>query len=86
MEANRIPDVFWEWTAALYTHTDTFVHDADLIKSAVPLWGKKAELTMTPEVLAQIEPPTAFYWGAADTFLPERRKTESRLKPKETPT
>ena len=52
----------------LFAYTDTFANDARLIKSAVSWRGTKPELALTPDFLAAIETPTAFYWGAEDAF------------------
>jgi pimeloyl-ACP methyl ester carboxylesterase len=68
LRANAIPDVFWNWSAALGAFTGTFASEIGLIKTVVGLRGVRPGMTLTLDELRQVRTPTAFFWGDADTF------------------
>jgi 2-hydroxy-6-oxonona-2,4-dienedioate hydrolase len=68
LEAGRIPQAFLDWYLALQRHTDTMTHEVAMIGSVVRWRGFDPALTVTAEVLAAVRAPTAFLWGAEDTF------------------
>jgi 2-hydroxy-6-oxonona-2,4-dienedioate hydrolase len=65
LDANRIPSAFFDWYLALQRHTDTMRNDGDLIAQVVP---QRATCTLPDDLLARVEVPTLFLWGADDTF------------------
>lgn len=68
LDAGRIPQTFKDWYAALQQHTDTMVHDGDMIGRLGTLRGFPESLTIPDEVLSGVTTPTLFVWGADDTF------------------
>ena len=65
LDADRIPPVFSDWYLALQRHTDTMRNDGDLIAQVVP---QRAACTLAEDLLATVEVPTLFLWGADDWF------------------
>jgi pimeloyl-ACP methyl ester carboxylesterase len=63
--AGRIPAAYEDWYLALAKHTDTMRSDGEGIRAAVPIWQ---DLWLTDDLLASMETPTLFVWGADDTF------------------
>lgn len=68
LDAGRIAESFEDWYLALQRHTDTVVHDTDMIASFGGLSGFDDSLTIPDEVLAAVTTPTFFLWGEDDTF------------------
>lgn len=68
LDAGRISPTFLDWYLALQRHTDTMAHEIAMIASAVRWGGFDERLTMTSDLLAAVGTPTAFFWGADDTF------------------
>jgi 2-hydroxy-6-oxonona-2,4-dienedioate hydrolase len=68
LDADRIPPPFLDWYLALQRHTDTMEHEVAMIASAVRWRGFDERLTMSAADLAAVTAPTAFLWGADDTF------------------
>jgi 2-hydroxy-6-oxonona-2,4-dienedioate hydrolase len=69
LDADLIAPELFDWYLALQRHTDTMKHEVAMIASAVR-WrrGFDAGLTLRADELASITTPTAFLWGADDTF------------------
>ena len=65
LDAGRIPPAFTDWYLAMQRHTDTMHNDGEMIGNAVP---RIESIRLTDELLAQVEVPTFFWWGADDTF------------------
>jgi 2-hydroxy-6-oxonona-2,4-dienedioate hydrolase len=68
LDAGRIPQPFLDWYLALQRHTDTMANEVAMIASAVRWRGFDERLTLRPAELAAVTTPTAFLWGADDTF------------------
>jgi 2-hydroxy-6-oxonona-2,4-dienedioate hydrolase len=65
LDADRIPQTFFDWYLALQRHTDTMRNDGDGIGEIIP---NRDELALSDDQLAQAEVPTLFWWGSDDTF------------------
>jgi 2-hydroxy-6-oxonona-2,4-dienedioate hydrolase len=68
LDAGRISQPFMDWYLALQRHTDTMAHEVAMIASAARWRGFDERLTLRAEELAAVAAPTAFLWGADDTF------------------
>ena len=68
LDAGRIPKTFFDWYAELQRHTDTMKNDGDMIGRFASVRGFDPALTITDDVLASVEAPTLFLWGADDGF------------------
>ncbi|MBI2917493.1 MAG: alpha/beta hydrolase [Chloroflexi bacterium] len=68
IDANRIPDLFFQWYVDLQKHTDTMRNDGDMIGNLITLLGAKRSLTLSDELLRSVQTPTLFYWGEDDAF------------------
>jgi 2-hydroxy-6-oxonona-2,4-dienedioate hydrolase len=68
LDAGRISQPFLGWYLALQRHTDTMGHEVAMIASAVRWTGFDERLTLREDVLGAVHAPTAFLWGADDTF------------------
>jgi 2-hydroxy-6-oxonona-2,4-dienedioate hydrolase len=69
IDADRVPQAFFDWYLALQRHTDTFRNEAAMIGSGIsPLRGFDRALTLDEALLRSVTRPTRFIWGADDTF------------------
>jgi 2-hydroxy-6-oxonona-2,4-dienedioate hydrolase len=68
LDAGRISRPFLDWYLALQRHTDTMEHEVAMIASAARWRGFDERLTLRAEGLGAVTVPTAFLWGADDTF------------------
>jgi pimeloyl-ACP methyl ester carboxylesterase len=68
LDANRIPQIFFEWYLALQRHTNTMCNDGEMIGRAGSLRGFPPELTIPDDVLRSVTVPTLFLWGEDDPF------------------
>lgn len=69
LDAGKIPQAFFDWYLALQKHTDTMRHDGDMIGSAGSFRkGLDPSYTIPDSLLAAVETPALFLWGADDAF------------------
>ena len=68
LDANRIPDIFFEWYLALQRHTRTMRNDGEMIGRAASLSGFPPALAIPVSTLRAVTAPTLFLWGADDPF------------------
>lgn len=72
LDAGRIPQVFHDWSLALQRHTSTTRNELRLLAQAGSPLGWAPLLLLTEDLLARVETPTYFWWGADDTFGGEK--------------
>jgi 2-hydroxy-6-oxonona-2,4-dienedioate hydrolase len=65
LDAERIPQAFFDWYLELQRHTDTHRNEAEMIARVT---RARRQLTLSDELLAAIRTPTLFLWGEDDTF------------------
>ena len=68
LDVGRIPQGFKDWYLALQKYTDTYKNETKMIGSLGNLFGFDPSLSLTAEILAAVETPTVFLWGADDGF------------------
>ena len=69
LDADRIPQLLFDWYLALQRHTDTMRSESALICSLASLRGGwDPALALPDEVLARVAAPTTFLWGRDDAF------------------
>ena len=68
IDADRIPQEFFDWYLALQRHTDTMRNDGEMIGRSASLRGFPPELTMPDEIFEAVATPTLFLWGEDDAF------------------
>ncbi len=68
LDANRIPQIFFEWYLALQRDTNTMRNDGEMIGRVASLRGFAPELTIPDDVLRSVTAPTLFLWGEEDSF------------------
>lgn len=68
LDADRIPQVFFDWYLALQRYTDTMRNDGEMIGRAGSVFGFSSELTIPDAVFAAVSAPTLFLWGEDDAF------------------
>jgi 2-hydroxy-6-oxonona-2,4-dienedioate hydrolase len=69
LDADRIPQAFFDWYLALQRHTDTVRNDTRLVASLASPRGRwHPAVRLGDDVLGQVTVPTYFLWGADDTF------------------
>lgn len=68
LDADRIPQVFFDWYLALQRYTDTMRNEAEMIGRAASLRGFPTEMDIPEETLRAVETPTLFLWGEDDAF------------------
>lgn len=66
--SGRISPEFVDWYLALQRHTDTGDNDGRMIQRLVSLRGPHPSLSLPDDILAAVDTPTYFLWGADDTF------------------
>lgn len=65
LDAGRISEAFADWSMALQRYTDTNRNDFEMIASAI---RHRDDVRLDAHLLAAVEVPTRFLWGADDTF------------------
>jgi 2-hydroxy-6-oxonona-2,4-dienedioate hydrolase len=65
LDQGRLPKSFFDWYIALQRHTDTNRNDANMIGHLLP---ERPALTLNEALLASVDVPTVYLWGADDTF------------------
>lgn len=68
LDAGRLSVAHGEWYTALTKYTNTMRNDFEMIYRARAKEGFKDSYTLGAEVLAKVDTPTHFLWGADDTF------------------
>ena len=69
LAADKVPQAAVDWFRAQLNHTDTLRNDIDAAPPIVhPLRGLDDSILLDDELLAKIESPTRFVWGAEDPF------------------
>jgi pimeloyl-ACP methyl ester carboxylesterase len=69
LAADKVPQAAVDWFRAQLNHTDTVRNDIDAAPPIVhPLRGLDDSILLDDELLAKIESPTRFVWGADDPF------------------
>ncbi len=68
LDADRIPQAFFDWYLALQRHTDTMRNDGDMIGRAGSFRGFDQSLAFDEATLAKVVTPTLFLWGEDDAF------------------
>lgn len=68
IDADAMPPGYDEWYLAMQRHTDTVVNDGRLIAEAATRRGFDERLRLRGDVLAAVQCPTRFIWGADDGF------------------
>jgi 2-hydroxy-6-oxonona-2,4-dienedioate hydrolase len=68
LDAGRIPQTFKDWYLDLQRYTDTMENDGNLIGMLSSPRGWDERLTLTDELLASVDAPTLYLWGADDGF------------------
>lgn len=68
LDADRIPQVFFDWYLALQRHTETFRHETALIAGVGGVAGFRPSLTLDDRLLESIEAPSCFVWGTEEPF------------------
>ena len=68
LDANRIPQIFFEWDLALQRYTNTMRNDGEMIGRAGSLRGFPPDLTIPDDLLRSVTVPTLFLWGEDDPF------------------
>jgi pimeloyl-ACP methyl ester carboxylesterase len=68
LDADRIPQIFFDWYLALQRHTNTMRNDGEMIGRAASLRGFPPEYTIPDDVLRSVTAPTLYLWGEEDPF------------------
>ncbi|WP_203336636.1 alpha/beta fold hydrolase [Nocardioides limicola] len=68
LDAGRISPEFIDWYVALQRDTDTMAHEVRMISGLGGPLGFDRAITIPDSVLAAVQAPTRFLWGADDTF------------------
>ena len=69
LDAGRVPPEAVDWFRSLLNDTDTMRHDIDATPPVLDLrHGMDDSLLLPPDLLASIQVPLLFLWGAADPF------------------
>jgi pimeloyl-ACP methyl ester carboxylesterase len=68
LDAERIPQSFFDWYLDLQRYTDTMHNDGNLIGAFHVRGGWDDRLTLTDDLLSSVATPTLFLWGEDDGF------------------
>jgi len=68
LDADRIPQEFFDWAIALMRHTPTMREELGLMARLGSIRGFYPSLTIRDEELATLRSPTLLYWGTLDPY------------------
>ena len=68
IDADRIPQHFFDWYLALQRHTNTMRNEGEMIGGVATLRGFPDSYTLPASLIASVATPTLFLWGEDDGF------------------